>query len=431
MHDKAEVSIEPDPAVTSRGHRHGLRKVIIGASVGNIVEWFDYTAFALVAVIFATQYFSAGDATVSRIFTLGVYALGILSATLVSPIVGRWADTWGRRRTLAVSILAMSARTVLIGLTPTFDQIGMWAPILITVWRLVQSVGGSGEYTAAVTFVREHGPAHQRNRLAGLVGAGVYVGIVLATGLATLLSATMTEAAFGAWGWRILFLTAAPLAIVGVYIRTRLDETPEFKAVRTMQLEQRVKPRPVTETFRDHWRKMLALVGLALGQRAGAYVLTGYLVTALLDAGFAQGSAFGLSTIANVLLIVFILLAGELADRIGEKKILIVGFALNLLLTVPIFLMIERGTRPIALLALLLYLSAKSLITPSLSTVVVTSFPPHIRGTGSSVSLNASTSLVGGTAPLVATWLYGMTGSNVVWRRQPAPGTGCRAGAPG
>ncbi|WP_294981225.1 MFS transporter [uncultured Microbacterium sp.] len=383
--------------------------------LGNIVEYYDFTLYGTLAAIIAVNFFPAEDKFVAL---LGVY-VGIVLSYAIRPIgsliLGPIGDIKGRKFVLILTIALMTIGTAGIGVLPTYAAIGVAAPILLMASRLLQGIGASVEYTTASNFLLEHERGNRRNLISGILNSTASIGSLGAALVAYVLSALMPTEAFTAWGWRIPFLIALPIAAIGVYMRRHLNESAEFQEVLREAEEEKVKPAPVRETFKRHWRDILRVLGLSVGQRIGSYIIQAYFVTALITAGFPATQALLASVLTYLVGPITSVWGGWLADRFGGRIPLIVGYGLFVVLTVPTFYLIGQPSIALATIAVVVFTLINNLVAAPLTTAFSLSFPAEVRATAASLSFNIATSLFGATAGLVAVWLAGVTGSNVAF----------------
>lgn len=393
----------------------GLYQRVLSATIiGNVVEWYDNGLYGVVAIIIAAQYFPNHNPSISLVAAYSGYLLAYIVRPFAGTILGRFADTWGRRNTLALTILLMSIGTAGIALIPTYHQIGFWAPALLLSTRLIQGIGAAGEYTTASTFLLEYGNKKHQNRLAGYTAAGVNVGLLIATVLAAALSGFMPSAAFASWGWRLLFLLAVPMAMVGYYIRKNLDDVPEFKEIQREVEEQSLVRSPFKDAIKGYWKEMLMLCGVTAANRGVAFALSVYFIAALVNSGFASSSAWLVTSLAFVVVIIALIVSGFASDRFGGANVLKFGYAYLVILMVPMFLLIDTGQVLPALAGACLFAIGAGIISPPVTAIFVMSFPTEVRATASGFIYNVATVGIGSTLPLIAAWLFGLTGSNVV-----------------
>jgi MHS family proline/betaine transporter-like MFS transporter len=389
------------------------RRIFASTMLGNVVEYYDFTLYGTLAAIIATQFFPSDDPTVAL---LAVY-VGVVLSYAIRPIggiiLGPLADIKGRKFVLILTIALMSIGTAGIGFLPTYAAIGVAAPVLLLLSRLLQGIGASVEYTTAANFLFEHERGRRPNFIAGVLNSTASVGSFLAAGLAYVLSVTMPGDAFTSWGWRIPFLLSIPIALIGVYMRNHLSETPEFQEVVRTVAAEKVKQTPLRTAVRLYWSDMLKAIGLGAGQRIGSYTIQAYFVTALITAGFPASQALLASMLTYLVGPITSIWGGQLSDKYGARRVLLTGYGLFVALTVPAFYAIGNKSILLATAAVIVFTLINNLIAAPLSVAYVLSFPPEVRATAAALNFNIGTSLIGATAGLVAVWLFSVTGSNV------------------
>lgn len=406
--DNASQDAEQPPASAAP-----WRKVLWAAMLGNAVEWYDNALYGILAVVMSRTFFPDGDPTVALISTY----LGLILSYAIRPVggtlMGRLADVKGHRYVLTLTIVLMSVGTVGIGLLPAYSAIGVMAPLLLSLCRIVQGLGASAEYTVATNFLLEHGPRNKRNYLSGMAVGSTSLGPLLASVLAYALIVALPSESFDAWGWRVLFLLAAPLSLVTLYIRRHTTEAPEYQRVLEEARKHSVEQTPFKEAVRSHWRDMLRAIGLGAGQRVGTFMIQSYFVTALVQNGFGEDKALLAAILTYAVGAPAAIWGGKVADRHGGKRLLVLGYGTFVLFTVPTFLATESGSFGFALVAVVGFTVINNVIGGPLTTAYVMSFPAHVRGTAAALNYNVGTTLMGGTAPLLASWLAGATGTEV------------------
>ncbi|NIH81390.1 MFS transporter [Amycolatopsis viridis] len=391
------------------------RKVILSAMLGNVVEYYDFGLYGTLAVIISRQFFPAGNATAALLSTYAGVVLSYALRPLAAIFLGPLADLKGRRFVLLLTIAVMSVGTAGIGVLPTYAAVGIAAPVILLFCRVLQGIGASVEYTTAANFIFEHERGNRRNYLAGLSVASTSVGPLLATLVAYLVISAMPAAAFNNWGWRIPFLLAIPMALVGIYIRRHVEETPQFKEMAELAEASKVKQKPFRTAVREHWGAMLRAIGLGAGQRVGSFVIQAYFVTAMVKAGFAENNALLASLLTYAIGPVPAIWGGKLADRYGARIPLVVGYGLFVLLTVPTFLAIGSGSLWLAVVAVVAFTFINNFVGAPLTTAYVMSFPAEVRASASALNYNIGTTALGSTAGLIAVWLFDLTGTNAAF----------------
>ncbi|HET8604789.1 MAG TPA: MFS transporter [Marmoricola sp.] len=403
----ASADLPSDPAQVRTTHR----RVVAASFVGNFVEWFDYASYGYLAATISTVFFPATDKTSALLATFAVFAVSFFIRPLGGFFWGRMGDRVGRRSALSLSILIMSASTFSIALLPTYAAVGLLAPVLLLLVRVVQGFSASGEYAGASAFLVEYAPPGRRGLYASVVPASTASGLLLGSLLAALLTGVLSEPALHSWGWRLPFLLAAPMGLIGRYIRLRLEDTPAF---RSMEDRHHVVKTPVKELFGRHRTALLRALGAALLNAVAFYVLLSYMPTYLSEElGFGATESFVATTIALVTYICFIFGTGVLSDRYGRKTMLIGASVLFAVLTVPAFALLDSSGF-VMIVVLQVFLGAMlTLNDGTLPSFLAELFPTHVRYTGFAVSFNVANALFGGTAPFVATLLIKLTGSNL------------------
>jgi MHS family proline/betaine transporter-like MFS transporter len=394
---------------------HARRRVFASTMLGNIVEYYDFTLYGTLAAVLSKIFFPTEDATVALLSTYVGVSLSYFVRPLGGLVLGPLADRKGRRFVLVLTILLMSLGTAGIGLLPTYAAIGAAAPVLLLFCRVLQGFGASVEFTTAAQFMLEHERGNRRNYLTGLINATCSVGSLLAAAVAFTITTVMPDDAFTSWGWRIPFLLAVPIAFVGLYIRRKLDETPEFRQVLELAKEDRIEQTPLRDAVRYYWRDMLKAIGLGAGQRIGSYTIQAYFVTALISAGFPTSLALLASMLSYAVGPIPSIWGGVLADKHGARVPLLVGYGLFVLLTVPTFMAIGSKSIVLATAAIVVFTVLNNLVSAPLNTAYVLSFPPEVRSSAAALNFNIGTSLIGSTAGLIAVWLHGSTGTDVAF----------------
>jgi MHS family proline/betaine transporter-like MFS transporter len=379
------------------------RRVIAASFIGNFVEWFDYAVYGYLAVTIAAVFFPQTDPQAGLLLTFALFAISFLVRPLGGFVWGHIGDRVGRRTALSLSILIMSGATFCIALIPGYDMIGLWAPVLLLIVRVVQGFSASGEYAGASAFLVEYAPANRRGLYAAVVPASTAAGLLLGSLLAGLLTTLLSSEAMHSWGWRLPFLLAAPMGLIGRYIRTKLEDTPVF---RELAKEDEAVKAPVSSLFRNHWRQLLQAVGAVLLNAVGFYVILSYMPTYLSsELGLGATESFLATTVALVTYIGFIFLTGMLSDRYGRKKVLIAASVSFILLTVPAFALLGTGNFLVGAML--------TLNDGTLPSFLAEMFPTRVRYSGFAVSFNLSNALFGGTAPFMATLLIAATANDL------------------
>jgi MHS family proline/betaine transporter-like MFS transporter len=392
-----------------------LKRTISGTTVGNMTEWYDFGTFAfLVPTI--SQVFFPGGSSGSLIATFAIFAVSFVVRPLGGLFFGPLGDRIGRRRVLAITIITMAVGTFAIGLIPSYATIGIWSVVLLVAARLVQGFSTGGEYAGAMTYLGEHAPDTRRGFLASWLEFGTLSGYVLGAGVATAIAAVVPREILLSWGWRIPFLIAAPLGLIGLYVRLRLEETPAYEQHTQDRGDQQ---QTLGEQFRDTvirpWVPLLICMGLVLAHNVTNYTLTQYLPTYLSEVIRLPYTPALLVVLAvMVILAGLVTLGGRLSDRVGRNPILYVGCGLLLVLSVPAFFLMAHGGYVLIFLGALLIGLMLLCFNSTLPGTLPALFPMGVRYGSLAIGYNIAVSVFGGTTPLIASSLVAATGSKLM-----------------
>lgn len=387
-----------------------MRKVVISGIIGNGLEWYDFALYGQFAAIIGKHFFPSTDLIVSLIATFGVFAAGFLMRPVGAIVFGYIGDRYGRRKSLAISILMMAIPTAMIGLLPTYAQIGILAPILLTVIRLLQGLSLGGEFSGCISFIGEHSKDHHR----GLVGSysmfSMCAGILLGSAVGTFVGNVLSEEDFLSWGWRIPFVIGIVIGLVGLYIRSHVDESPHFvKAKGNNGLSEK----PLRETLTKYTKNFVIGIGIYLTVTVPFYSLVVFMKTFMTKIlGHPESETFFINTVAMFVLTIFIPLSGHLSDKVGRKKILVISTVTMLFATYPIFILLCQPEAMARLIAQSSFAFLCAMFIGPVAATLVELFPTRVRFTGVALSYNLSATIFGGTTPIVATWLIDKTGLN-------------------
>ena len=391
-----------------------VTKVAISSFLGNFIEWFDYASYSYLASIIALVFFASGD-TSGLIMTFAVFAISFVARPIGAFVWGSLGDKKGRKWTLSVSIFLMSGATFCIGLLPSFEMVGMLAPILLLICRIVQGFSASGEYAGAATFLAEYAPKEKRGIYCSLVPASTSVGLLVGSGLVSLMYFLMPEADILTWGWRVPFLLAGPLGFVAHYIRTKLEDSPIYQAMQDAMTAQPGETlHPVRTLFTKHLKKLVISFGACMLNAVGFYAVLTYLPTYLTDAvGMDAGPATIATNISLIAYVAFIFASGWLSDNFGRKKMLIIACVAFIVLTVPAFMLLNTANFVLVLAVELVLCLILTINDGTLSSYLTETFPTEVRYTGFALSFNLANAIFGGTASLICTLLIEVSGSTL------------------
>jgi MFS transporter, MHS family, proline/betaine transporter len=390
-----------------------VRKAVGAAAMGNLVEWFDYGIYSYVVAYITLNLIPGGDTdSAGPFYALAIFAVAYLVRPLGGIVLGPLGDRIGRKKVLALTIVIMSAASFLIGLLPTYAMIGVLAPIMLILLRIVQGFATGGEYGGAAAFIAEYAPDKRRGFYCSFLELGTTGGFVLAAGLVTILQVTLPDAAMDSWGWRIPFLIAGPLGLVGLYLRSKLEDTPAFVA---LEEKKEVSASPLRDVLTKHWRPMIVCIGLVLFYNVAVYTVLFYMPT-YLESTTGLDSTPALLYILGMMLVIMIVIipVGALSDRIGRKPLILTSCIGFILLSYPAFLMLDTGTALGTVAGLLILGLLLVLLLGTMSATLPALFSTEVRYGGFSIGYNVSTSIFGGTAPAILALLVTSTGNNAI-----------------
>jgi len=384
-----------------------VHRVIIAASIGNALEWFDILVYGFFAATISKQFFPTADETVSLLLTLGTFAVAYVVRPVGALVLGAYADRAGRKRALMVSIQLMMVATLLIAIMPPYATIGLVAPIAILLARLVQGFSAGGEFGSATAFLVEHMP-EKRGFMASWQFASQGFATLLASAFGTVLTATLSDASLESWGWRIPFFFGLLIGPVGYYIRRYVAEAGEF--VETADQERA----PVKETFRTQKDRMLVAMGALAVSTAISYLITYMPTFAVKELDLPASTGFASTLVTGIVLTGLTPVVGHLSDRFGRTRIMLIFAALILALVYPSFAFLIAAPGFTVILGVMFLIGVlKAGYFAPLPAMMAELFPVTNRATGLAVSYNIAVMLFGGTTPLVIVWLVDVTGSKL------------------
>jgi MHS family alpha-ketoglutarate permease-like MFS transporter len=389
---------------TSTEHRE-IRRItsnILKGSVGNLIEWYDWYVYSAFAVYFSAEFFPKGDVTSQLLNTAAVFAVGFLMRPIGSLLLGSYADRHGRRAALTLSITVMAAGSLVIAFTPGYSTIGVLAPLILVLARLVQGLSLGGEYGTSATYLSEMASSGRRGFYSSFQYVTLVAGQLVALGVQIILQQILSEADMKSWGWRIPFVIGALGALAVLWLRRTMDESEQFQKMGS-------KSRKNAGTIRalmKHPKAVLTVVGLTLGGTVAFYTYTTYLQKFMVNTeGLPKEVVSWINFVALLVFVVLQPLAGLLSDRIGRRPLLIGFGLLGTLLTVPLFLILERTRSPFA--AFLLMMAGLIIVTgyTSINAIVKAElFPTEIRALGVGFPYGVTVAVFGGTAEYIALW---------------------------
>lgn len=402
------------PSVAKAERSSVLRRAIGASAMGNATEWFDYGVYAYAAVYIQHVFFPSESETTSALSTLLVFAVSFLVRPLGGLVLGPLGDRVGRSRVLAATIIMMASATFLVGVLPGYATIGIWAPILLVVLRMLQGFSTGGEYGGAATFMAEYSPDRKRGFFGSFLEFGTLAGFTLGALIVLGTELVVGKEAMGEWGWRIPFLVGGPLGLVGLYLRSKIEDTPVFNELAESEGTEQEYSSTFKDLWHDHKRPLLALGGLVVALNVTNYTLLAYMPTYLEQKiDMSSTSSLTLIIIGQLVMMAVVPFSGRLSDRLGRKPLWWASLGGLFVAAIPMYLLMAQGFVPalvgFAVLGLLyvLQLSTISATFPAM-------FPTHVRFAGFAIAYNLSTALFGGTAPAVNEKLIALTGNELV-----------------
>lgn len=384
-------------------------KIFVAGLFGNILEWYDFLLYAYFAPIFAGLFFPSKDSFISLLATFGVFAMGFLIRPIGGMILGHIGDKFGRRIALIITITTITITSFLLACLPTYAVIGVWAPLLLTLLRLLQGIAISGELNSSVTYLLEHTPIKRRALVGSLVMTTALFGIFLAAVVATLIMEYTTTEQLHNWGWRLAYVLGGVLGIYGSFIRLNCSESPEFT-----QMVKKDQHLPLKQLFASHSKEIFFGVCLTSIMALGNYLLiafvTSFITTIKKTLDLSQATLINL--IALLIYMVFQPFMGMLADKYGRKPIFLMGLGFFAIATGPIFWLINQSGFYFILSGEMLLGFALAPIGALVPTILAEIFPTSVRNSGSLVAYNVSLAIFGGSAPAVALALVHYTNNS-------------------
>ncbi len=381
-------------------------KAVGAAVIGNVLEWYDFSVYGYLATILARQFFRNEDPTTALLATFAAFGIGFVVRPLGGIVIGRMGDTHGRKAALLLTIFMMAFGTVVIGLLPTYDSIGVMAPILLVMCRLVQGFAAGGEWGGSTAFIVEWAPRNRRGYFGSFQQASVAGGLLLGSAVAAICSSLLSADAMASWGWRVPFLLGGVLIPLGVYMRRNIDETPAYRAA----AGQAARPHAAQA---GNWTLAGRAFGFTVLWTVSYYVMLSYMPTfTQAYAGLTRTQALWSNTIGLVVLVGIIPLMGTLSDRIGRKPLLLACCVAFILLTYPLFLLLvsAAGLATVIPVQVVFALMIASFSGPG-PAAIAEIFPTASRSTYMSTGYSLAVAVFGGFAPYIATWLIAKTGS--------------------
>jgi metabolite-proton symporter len=392
------------------GQTSSIRQVVAASFIGTAIEWYDFFLYGTAAaLVFPALFFPEFSELAGTLAAFSTYAVGFAARPLGGIVFGHYGDRIGRKAMLILSLLIMGIATFLIGLLPTFEQVGVLAPILLVVLRFFQGIGVGGEWGGAVLMAVEHSPEGRRGFYGSWPQMGVPAGLLLANLVFAATSATLPEA----WGWRVPFLLSIVLVGVGLFIRLRIMETPAFRQVQDSHTEADM---PIIDVVRTYPKNVLLAMGMRVAENGTFYILTAFVLSYITaELGLEQGTGLTGVIIAATIGLITIPFFGALSDRVGRRPVYMFGAVFSLVFAFPFFWLLNTGVAPLIWLAIVLgvNLGHDSMYGPQ-AAYFSELFGTRVRYSGASLGYQLASVFAGGLAPLIATALLAASGYTAV-----------------
>lgn len=380
------------------------KKVLIASLTGSAIEWFDYFLYGTAAaLVFNKIFFPMVDPVIGLILSYLSFSLTFFIRPIGGVLFAHIGDRIGRKKTLVLTLSLMGGATVMIGLLPTYEMIGLWAPALLILMRIIQGMGIGGEWGGALLLAYEYAPEKRKGFFGSIPQAGVTIGMLMATFIVSLMT-LFSEADFLSWGWRIPFLLSSVLVLLGLWIRKDIDETPDFQRVKA---SGQVAKAPLRDTLKHHWREVLIAAGLKVVETAPFYIFSTFVVSyATSTLTYHKSQALEAVTLGALVATIMIPLMGLLSDKVGRQRMYAISVFVLGLFIVPWFMLLNTGTTwGIVLATVIAFGVLWAPVTAVLGTLCSEIFSANVRYTGITLGYQLGAALAGGTAPLIATGL--------------------------
>ena len=408
-----DVALPPDPAALDAPARGKmLVRAVAASAAGTTIEWYDFFLYGVAAAtVFPQKFFPGSDAYIGTLLSFSTYFVGFAARPLGAAIFGHYGDRVGRKALLIITMTMMGIATVGIGLVPSYEVIGIWGAVLLTVGRAVQGLSVGGEWSGSVLMAGEWTDPKRRGFTTSFAQFGAPAGLVLANGSLALMTALTSEEDFLAWGWRIPFLSSIVLVLVGLYIRIGILETPVFARLKAMG---HLSKAPIVEVLKNNWREVVLTALLRTGQQVPFYIFTTYIITyATQQLGFTRATILNYVMAQSLVSMATIPLMGYLSDVYGRRRVTAIGCAIMIVYPFVFFGMLDTGSAWLVFLAIVIALPVHDIQYGPQAAFISESFPGSLRYSGSSLGYQLASITAGGPAPILAVILLRQFGTSM------------------
>jgi MHS family shikimate/dehydroshikimate transporter-like MFS transporter len=408
------IAIQPSDVAAVDREKSRARKAALGSFVGAVVDWYDFLLYGIIAaIVFNTEFFPKVSPAMGTLAAFGTFGVGFLFRPLGGFVFGHYGDRLGRKRMLVLTVMMMGLSTAMIGLLPTFASIGWWAPVLLIALRAIQGFAVGGEWGGAALMAVESAPGKKKAFYSSGVQVGYGVGLVLATGIVSILSQTMDDATFKAWGWRIPFVFSVVLVLIGLWVRSSMEESQEF-VKKVIEKGQKTSRLPIFEALRQHPKAFLLIIALRLAELFTMYIVTAFALSySTTNLGMPRQFFLNIGLLVGTVSIVTIPCFAMLADRFGRRRIYMIGAVVGMFSAVPFFLALDaRSTVWIVIFSVMLANIAHDMVVSVQQPMFTELFGTEYRYSGAGVGYQVASVVGGGFTPFIAVALVSFAGGS-------------------
>ena len=408
------IAIQPSDVAAVGREKSRARKAALGSFVGAVVDWYDFLLYGIIAaIVFNTEFFPKVSPAMGTLAAFGTFGVGFLFRPLGGFVFGHYGDRLGRKRMLVLTVMMMGLSTAMIGLLPTFATVGWWAPVLLIALRAIQGFAVGGEWGGAALMAVESAPGKKKAFYSSGVQVGYGVGLVLATGIVSILSQTMDDATFKTWGWRIPFVFSVVLVLIGLWVRSSMEESQEF-VKKVIEKGQKTRRLPIFEALRQHPKAFLLIIALRLAELFTMYIVTAFALSySTTNLGMPRQFFLNIGLLVGALSIVTIPCFAMLADRFGRRRIYMIGAVVGMLSAIPFFVALDaRSTVWIVIFSVMLANIAHDMVVSVQQPMFTELFGTEYRYSGAGVGYQVASVVGGGFTPFIAVALVSFAGGS-------------------